>query len=41
MNPLDYLNNNDSYSFFMNLNDLIMTGPTGTNIGDLIILVSV
>jgi len=41
MNPLDYLDNNDSYSFFMNLNDLIMTGPTGTNIGDLIILVSI
>jgi glycerate-2-kinase len=41
MNPLDYLANNDSYSFFMNLNDLIMTGPTGTNINDLIILVSI
>ena len=41
MNPLDYLVNNDSYSFFMNLNDLIMTGPTGTNINDLIILVSI
>ena len=41
MNPLDYLNNNDSYNFFINLNDLIMTGPTGMNINDLIILVSV
>jgi glycerate-2-kinase len=41
MNPLDYLDNNDSYSFFMNLNDLIMTGPTGTNMNDLMILVSI
>ena len=41
MNPLDYLDNNDSYTFFMNLNALIMTGPTGMNINDLIILVSV
>jgi glycerate-2-kinase len=41
MNPLDYLDNNDSYTFFMNINDLIMTGPTGMNINDLIILVSV
>jgi glycerate 2-kinase len=32
------LGNNDSYSFFRALNDLIVTGPTGTNVGDLQIL---
>ena len=29
------LANNDSYSFFAQLNDLIMTGPTGTNVMDI------
>lgn len=30
-----FLANNDSYSFFSALGDLIKTGPTGTNVGDL------
>lgn len=30
-----FLANNDSYSFFSSLGDLIKTGPTGTNVGDL------
>lgn len=30
-----YLENNDSYSFFKKLNDLIITGPTNTNVNDL------
>jgi glycerate-2-kinase len=30
-----YLNNNDSYAFFDRLGDLVRTGPTGTNVGDL------
>ena len=30
-----FLNNNDSYHFFRALDDLIRTGPTGTNVGDL------
>src|SRR4029077_9292107 len=30
-----YLQNNDSYSFFNSLGDLIRTGPTGTNVDDL------
>ncbi len=30
-----FLNNNDSYHFFRALDDLIHTGPTGTNVGDL------
>jgi glycerate-2-kinase len=31
----DYLDDNDSYVFFDTLGDLIRTGPTGTNVGDL------
>jgi glycerate 2-kinase len=31
-----YLNNNDSYHFFSALGDLIKTGPTGTNVMDLV-----
>jgi hydroxypyruvate reductase len=33
--PDRYLANNDSYAFFGALGDLIHTGPTGTNVGDL------
>ncbi|OGL41215.1 MAG: hypothetical protein A2161_00820 [Candidatus Schekmanbacteria bacterium RBG_13_48_7] len=36
--PFDYLNNNDSYSFFDKLGDLIRTGPTFTNVMDLQIM---
>jgi hydroxypyruvate reductase len=28
------LANNDGYSFFSSLNDLVMTGPTLTNVND-------
>jgi hydroxypyruvate reductase len=31
----DFLARNDSYTFFDRLGDLIRTGPTGTNVGDL------
>ena len=34
----DYLNNNDSYHFFKQTGDLIITGPTGTNVMDITIL---
>jgi glycerate 2-kinase len=37
MNPQDYLERNDSYHFFQALGDLIMTGPTGTNVADVVI----
>jgi glycerate 2-kinase len=37
MDPVRYLENNDSYSFFSALRDLIVTGPTGTNVNDLFI----
>ncbi|HEY3277652.1 MAG TPA: glycerate kinase [Syntrophorhabdaceae bacterium] len=33
--PLEHLNNNDSYNFFRKAGGLFMTGPTGTNVMDL------
>ncbi len=33
-----YLKENDSYSFFNHLGDLIVTGPTGTNVNDLTLI---
>jgi len=30
----DALENNDAYGFFANLNDLLLTGPTRTNVND-------
>jgi hydroxypyruvate reductase len=30
-----YLDNNNAYAFFDRLGDLIRTGPTNTNVGDL------
>jgi len=35
LNPDHYLRENDSYHFFEALNDLIITGPTYTNVMDL------
>jgi len=35
-----YLQRNDSYHFFAPLGDLIMTGPTGTNVADVVIAVA-
>jgi glycerate 2-kinase len=37
--PEEYLANNDSYRFFSKLSDLIFTGPTGTNVNDISIIV--
>ena len=34
LDAVAYLANNDSYHFFENLGDLIKTGPTGTNVAD-------
>jgi hydroxypyruvate reductase len=36
--PARHLENNDAYAFFEALGDLIQTGPTGTNVGDLQII---
>jgi len=38
LEPTRYLARSDSYTFFEQLNDLIVTGPTGTNVRDLRIL---
>jgi hydroxypyruvate reductase len=34
MNPFAFLKRSDSYHFFKPLNDLILTGPTRTNVMD-------
>lgn len=36
----DFLKNNDSYNFFRHTGGLIKTGPTGTNLGDLMMLLT-
>ena len=38
LNSAKYLTNNDSYSYFHRLGDLIITGPTLTNVNDLVLL---
>ncbi len=38
LDPLAYLQNNDSYHFFRALGDLVTTGSTGTNVNDLVFL---
>jgi hydroxypyruvate reductase len=35
LSPDRFLFDNDSYAFFRALGDLVLTGPTGTNVGDL------
>lgn len=35
LSPYTYLANNDSYNFFKQTGELLMTGPTGTNVMDL------
>src|SRR5947199_71391 len=37
MDPDSYLRENNSYRFFERLNDLVITGPTGTNVNDIFI----
>lgn len=37
--PSDYLNNNDSYHFFEKSGGLFITGPTGTNVMDIQVVV--
>jgi glycerate 2-kinase len=38
LNATDHLSRNDAYPFFDALGDLLKTGPTGTNVNDLIFL---
>ena len=35
IDSLDYLENNDSFTYFNTLNDTLITGPTGTNVMDI------
>ena len=41
LRPQEHLKNNDSYSFFSKLGDLVYTGPTGTNVNDLSVIVMI
>ncbi len=38
LDPLDHLQRNDAYPFFAALDDLLLPGPTGTNVNDLVFL---
>jgi hydroxypyruvate reductase len=40
LSEADFLSRNDAYSFFDALGDLICTGPTGTNVNDLVFLLA-
>jgi hydroxypyruvate reductase len=35
LDPQACLDNNDAYTFLAALGDLVLTGPTGTNVNDL------
>jgi glycerate-2-kinase len=39
LTPEEYLAENDSYHFFSKLEDLIFTGPTGTNVNDISVII--
>jgi len=40
LNPVRYLRENDSNTFFDQVGGAVYTGPTGTNVGDFVILAS-
>jgi len=40
LSPEKFLAENDSYHFFSRLGDLIFTGPTGTNVNDISVIVA-
>ena len=39
LSPQKFLADNDSYSFFSKIGDLIFTGPTGTNVNDISLMI--
>jgi glycerate-2-kinase len=39
LNPEEYLEDNDSHTFFKKVGGLIYTGPTGTNVGDITVII--
>ena len=40
LDATDHMSRNDAYHFFQELDDLIRTGPSGTNVNDLVFLVA-
>ncbi|MFW6142900.1 MAG: MOFRL family protein, partial [Desulfovermiculus sp.] len=38
LSPKQYLERNDSYNFFKKIDELFITGPTGTNVMDMQIM---
>jgi hydroxypyruvate reductase len=40
LDAVGYLGRNDAYHFFAALDDLLMTGPTNTNVNDLTIILA-
>ena len=40
VDPMNYLERNDAYQFFKTVGGLIHTGPTGTNVNDLYLLIA-
>ena len=40
LDPKRYLENNDSYNFFLKLGDLIRTDATGTNVNDISVILN-
>ena len=40
LSPEEFLNDNNTYAFFERLGDLIKTGPTATNVGDLQVILA-
>jgi glycerate-2-kinase len=38
LNKNEYLYDNNSYNFFKQMGDTIITGPTGTNVNDITII---
>ena len=40
LDAADHLSRNDAYPFFLQLGDLIKSGPTGTNVNDLLFLIA-
>ncbi len=41
LSPQNFLDNNDSYNFFKRLKELLITGPSGTNVNDIVVMVLV
>jgi glycerate 2-kinase len=40
LDPDEHLERNDAYPFFAALDDLVMTGPTGTNVADIMVVLA-